>query len=534
MLALVSLLSLTRWLELVPEEFRFEESLPLMPSHQALFYALALLTFPAAVLADASIGVLAAVTLLALLWWKRPIVTRRQQLAMIPFAAFALMAVGLAAWNVRSSAFLQLSFAGERAGASLLKLVAPVPSLENNLLTISPTWGGVAVTGVAIAAAAALLVYLRPRVPAGALVAIGLLLAGLLATSLFRPPMLRAPDVTLADASAHPAAAPLCAAAAFAILRLIAKLSPTPNGFARRLVPFAAAAVIPLALAASTLATTPRFADDNAFWAPALAADATRPVALRQLGAAALATGRSQEAERDYAAARDQNPADAEATAGLASALAARGQLHDAAIAYRQGLRAVGDDPRLLSGLAAVEARRGDAAEAIQLYQKALEKDPHSAPLHNDLALLLAISGQRDDAIAHYRKAIALDGASLAPRINLATALFQAGQYNEASDQLHEVIRLDPRNFEAYVNAGAMLASAKEYAKAERMFRSAVALRKDSKEAWQNLAASLDAQGRKKEAEWCLTQAQRIGAPAATPKPATSSTRPAVNQDMAE
>jgi Flp pilus assembly protein TadD len=66
------------------------------------------------------------------------------------------------------------------------------------------------------------------------------------------------------------------------------------------------------------------------------------------------------------------------------------------------------------------------------------------------------------------------------------------------------------------------------------MFHNAVALRRDSKEAWQNLAAVLDAQGRRKDAEWCLSQARQIGQPAAPPKPATSSTRPGATEGVAQ
>lgn len=516
MLLLMSLAATVRWLELVPEELRFEDSVQVLPSHPLFVYAVSLLGFLGAVLADAAVAVLWPVVWLAVVWWLRPPpLTRRQRWMLTPFMGIAAVAAGLAVWNVRSTALLQFSAAGALAGAMIVDWVVPAPAVLNRLQTISATWWGAACTALALACAVGLIAWLRrrPRVRRGAVAAAAVFAAALFAAALFRGPLLQSWDVTVADtAGAYAAGAPLFVIVAALLGRLVAKASARATHAAGRLLPPALAAVLPLGLAATAaLGVVPRFADVTTFWNVAAAHDSTRALALRQLGKAALEGNRPYEAERYYAAAHEFNLADADATAGLAQSLAARNQLRDAAAIYRQGLRAVPGDAKLMVGLAALEARRGNRQDAIQLYETLLGKDPSRASLHNDLGGVLLADGQSDRAIESFRKAVALDNTLLAAKLNLASALFQVGQYNESSKYLHEVIDLDPMNFQAYLNAGAMLASMKEYRKAEAMFRNAVALRKDSKEAWEKLGAALAAQSKSKEAEWCFAQAKRTG-----------------------
>jgi hypothetical protein len=262
-LVLASLHWLIRWLDVVPEEFRMEESIQVLPSHPAFLYCAALLGFAAAVFADASVALLLPLSMAAIGWWLRPVVTRLQLRLLIPFAVLSLFATLLAIWNVRSDALLQLSSAGRRVGGLLLELLAPAPAVVNDLPVVSATWWGLLWTALAAGGVALLLLWLNRCMGRGIVALAALVAAALFAAALLRPPLLRASDVTIADVSAaYAASIPLLILAALGLIHLLAIASARLTGGLARWLPLAAAACVPLGLAAvSAFGVAPRFID---------------------------------------------------------------------------------------------------------------------------------------------------------------------------------------------------------------------------------------------------------------------------------
>jgi tetratricopeptide (TPR) repeat protein len=108
-----------------------------------------------------------------------------------------------------------------------------------------------------------------------------------------------------------------------------------------------------------------------------------------------------------YRRALDKDGCHAAAYANLGRLLHQSGQLSQAEILYRTGLRACAGDPLLLFNLGVLLDDLGRRDEAMAAYSEALAHDPELADAHYNLGLLYEAQGRGRDALRHlsaYRK----------------------------------------------------------------------------------------------------------------------------------
>lgn len=122
----------------------------------------------------------------------------------------------------------------------------------------------------------------------------------------------------------------------------------------------------------------------------ARAAMETHPAAEPVLARARQAQGKSALVSAS-AAPRTSPTAEAHLLAGNAHLMA--GRLDDAALAYRQALRATPDFPPALGNLGNVLTAQGDLIEALALYRAALDLDPDDAEIGFAYSLALLLGG---------------------------------------------------------------------------------------------------------------------------------------------
>ncbi|WP_242345425.1 tetratricopeptide repeat protein [Anaeromyxobacter terrae] len=247
-----------------------------------------------------------------------------------------------------------------------------------------------------------------------------------------------------------------------------------------------------------------------------------RARALVALGAAELAAGRRESAERRFSKAVEYAPARAEILLGTARAWLGTSSAQDAHRAVQVLLRAAEVAP----DLAAVYALLGRAHEradetpaALEAYDRALRLDPsqryarrrllrlalqardfararHEAdrlvadapqePEHQFLVALVADrDGRDDDARRAYRKAIEVaKGDYPEAYLNLGVLEKRAGDAAAARAAYGEALRLRPAYGAAWVNLGKLEEAGGDRAAAEAAYRKAIALDEKYAAAW--------------------------------------------------
>jgi len=206
------------------------------------------------------------------------------------------------------------------------------------------------------------------------------------------------------------------------------------------------------------------------------------------LGHALARQGRTEEAIAQFQAALEIDPADAAAHSNLGSALLQKGDV-DGAIAQCQ--MALKIDPHTVDAhgnLGLALARKGDTDEAIAEFQKALAIDPDDAGMHYNLGVAWWQKGQVDDAIAEYQEALKIDSNYAGAHDDLGLALLEKGQLDEAIVQYQEALKIEPGNVEAHINLGAALFQKGRIGEAIIQFQNAVRLNPGDKSAQDNLA----------------------------------------------
>jgi tetratricopeptide (TPR) repeat protein len=184
----------------------------------------------------------------------------------------------------------------------------------------------------------------------------------------------------------------------------------------------------------------------------------------------------------------------------LGYALTFQGRLSEAITYYRKALDIKPDYPEAHANLGGALAIQGNTTEAIQHYRLAMKFDAHSAEAHYNLGNALFGRGQVDEALAEYRLAIDCKPDHPSARFNIATILFGRGQWEAAAAQYRKLLEIKPDYAEAYSNLGALLDRRGEFDVAIENFRKALQLRPDFADAHYNLGHTLAARGRLDEA----------------------------------
>jgi tetratricopeptide (TPR) repeat protein len=186
-----------------------------------------------------------------------------------------------------------------------------------------------------------------------------------------------------------------------------------------------------------------------------------------------------------------KNPQSGIAHFHLGKVRTAQGRTYEATEHFRDALRLQTDDSELHiinTLLANSLVREGEVEPARAAYQEALRRDPNFWEALNGLGNLLARQGQTDPAIALYRRALAVAPLQAAVHHNLANALAVKGDFAESEGHYRESIRIDQDSAVAHLNFGNLLARQNRFAEAERQFVAALDLDPSLDAARRNLA----------------------------------------------
>src|SRR5262249_11013382 len=107
-----------------------------------------------------------------------------------------------------------------------------------------------------------------------------------------------------------------------------------------------------------------------------------------------------------------QQPKDADAHSGLATALDAAGKHEDAIAEYKVALQIRPDDPILLGNLGWSQYGAKKYEEALQSSRKALAKDSKLAYVWLNLGLIYSVQNRWNDAEREYKQALAVSTAA--------------------------------------------------------------------------------------------------------------------------
>jgi tetratricopeptide (TPR) repeat protein len=155
------------------------------------------------------------------------------------------------------------------------------------------------------------------------------------------------------------------------------------------------------------------------------------------LGQSYEAQGKTPEAEAEYQAALEKNPALVEALVALGDL--ARGDLARSAERLAEArdyyARALGKAPRnydALYGLGACEALSGEHRRAIDLFRRALKEAPDSAPARLALGISLLQTGETTTAVVELEAAARLEPGMRQAYFHLARAYHSLGRTEDS------------------------------------------------------------------------------------------------------
>jgi tetratricopeptide (TPR) repeat protein len=399
-----NVLSLALCLAAFLSYLRFEAERPAPPRRWAPWYALAVLTFLAAVLAKTTVCSLPAVILL-LAWWRHGKIGWRRDVApTLPFFAIGLGMCAVTAWIEKNHLATQGAdfaltvsqrclLAGRAFWFYLAQLAWPT-----RLRFIYPRWQpdpGQWTQWLYPAAAVGMLFALwaaRGRIGRGPATAL-FFFAGTLS------PLMGFTNVYFmrySFVSDHwtywPSLGPI-ALVAVGITVLVDRLSAAP--FVR---PAAAGALL-LPLAALTSQRAAAFADVETLWRTTI---------------------------------RD-NPGSWMAHSNLAYALARKGDVDEAMGEFRESIRLKPDVPEACTGLGVLLALRDDIDDAMVWFREAVRLRPSYAEAHYDLGMALDRKGDRDGAIRELRETVRLMPGFAAARRSLHAELERRRQDDAAA-----------------------------------------------------------------------------------------------------
>jgi len=213
------------------------------------------------------------------------------------------------------------------------------------------------------------------------------------------------------------------------------------------------------------------------------------------LAAAALQSGRPQEAWRLCGQVLSRDPGETEALnlAGVAAFQNGDGRearsLLETAIAFRP------DFADAHNNLGNVLKALGEAGAAEAAYRRAVDASPGYRDAEFNLGIVLEAQGRFIEAEASYRRCIALNAAAAPAHFHLGNVLKALGRLDEARAAYKRALGIDPGYAEALNNAGAVDMELGRPADAIHAYRKAVGANPGFAEAHYNLGIALQETG---------------------------------------
>ena len=183
--------------------------------------------------------------------------------------------------------------------------------------------------------------------------------------------------------------------------------------------------------------------------------------------------------------AAELDPESPEVHVRLGQVRSASGRFDDAEREFVRALSLRRDYPDAVLGLAAVHESKGRAGQAEGLYRKAIDLRPDHANTFNRYAVFLYNSGRYPEAVANFRRFNELLPTARGFS-NLAAAEWALGRYDEARAAAQRSIELEPTS-DAYINLGSVEYYSGAYPNALKAFEKATQLAPASYAAWVGL-----------------------------------------------
>jgi tetratricopeptide (TPR) repeat protein len=229
-------------------------------------------------------------------------------------------------------------------------------------------------------------------------------------------------------------------------------------------------------------------------------------------------SGNTEESERLYREAVQQNSGLATAQLGLGRVLAARGDWAGAIERYLRACEISEDFVAAHYALGMAYRKTGEMEKAREHLQRSLQAkqkpQPSEDPLMGAVKSLysgglslfatgssLAEQGKPREAVAKFESALQANPNLVMAHVNLIAMFGQLGLLDKAERHFQQAVRLDPGWVEAYYNWGLCLLQRGRRAEAAGTFRKAVALNPNYADAHAQLGLLLEEEGQGSEAQ---------------------------------
>lgn len=139
-----------------------------------------------------------------------------------------------------------------------------------------------------------------------------------------------------------------------------------------------------------------------------------------------------------------RNPACSSAEVNFGLALARRGETDSAMAHYRRALQIDPGSWLAVNNIGVVLADRGDIRTAATYYAKALELNPDYADAHSNLGAILLDEGKFDSAESHLKRALEIHPDVIMANYNLALVFEKRGELDLAIPHLQRELEIEP------------------------------------------------------------------------------------------
>ena len=414
------------------------------------WYALSLLLFLLAMLAKTAISFL-PISLLLILWWQKPRLTRCDLLTLLPMIAISLgmgaltihieRHAGGASGPAYAIPFVdRLLVSGRSFWFYLWKLLCPA-----RLTFIYPRWNVNAAQWtqwlypIATAAALAAAWFARRRVGKGLFAALAHFYVSTSLLVLFVVLyMMRYSFV--AGHWAYFGSLSIAALVAAPLAREFEKISLAQKSQ----IQWSAGLALTVLLATLSHAESRSYTSIETLWRDNIAVNPDSFMAHNNLARILLRQDRVDDALFESREAVRINPADEHAYINLGNALRREGRVDEGIAQYRKALDLDPNyaDAHLDIGNALLAQGHADAA--LPEYVEALRINPNYAQAHFNLALLFSAQSRPDNALTEYHEALRIDPNLAEAHANLGFLLLQLGRTDEALAEFREALRLAP------------------------------------------------------------------------------------------
>jgi predicted O-linked N-acetylglucosamine transferase (SPINDLY family) len=218
-------------------------------------------------------------------------------------------------------------------------------------------------------------------------------------------------------------------------------------------------------------------------------------------GAASLALGRPNEAERAFRRMLALAPKDAGAHNNLGMALQDLRRHKEALQCFDRAIKFDSGFADAHNNRGVVMSQLGRFDDAVASYRRALEIAPNYVDALNNLGMALQDLDRVEAALESYRRAVALAPDHPQANNNLGETLRRLKRSEEALGHFNTALKAAPAYADAYANLGAALQDLDRFEEAEAACRRALELNPGHADAYANLGASLQNLDRIEEAE---------------------------------